>query len=136
MMPTREELAKMHWRDRWEYEAGREAESLGRLTEGELLSRIEEGKLGHYYSIWRAIGAKGSVERAAMVLWRFLQASPGEERTLHRYHCAAALFQVLGIPDPAVQNELRRRVQWAHEGEEARQRALVEVRGMIEERLP
>jgi hypothetical protein len=135
MVPTRDDLAKMHWRDRWEYEAGREAECMNRLTEGELLRRIERGKPGDYYSIWRAIGGKGSVQRAAMVLWRFLQANPGEEWTLHRYHCAAALFRVLGTPDPAVQNELRKRVQWDHEGEEARQEALVELRGVIEEKL-
>ena len=125
----------MHWRDRWEYEARREAEALSRLSEGELLRRIESGNLGHYYSIWRAISAKGTIQKAAMVLWRFLQANSGENRMHDRYHCAAALFKILGMPDPAVQNELRKRVQWDLEGEDARQHALEELQAIIQEKI-
>ncbi len=36
-MARKKEIAVMHWRDRWEYEAGREAQSLKRLSERELL---------------------------------------------------------------------------------------------------
>ena len=54
---------------------------------------------------------------------------------LHRYHCSAALFQILGMPDPASENELRKRVQWDHQGEEARQEALLELREIIEAQL-
>jgi hypothetical protein len=135
MAQKNKEVATMHWRDRWEYEARREAQSLKRLSERELLERIQSGNLGRYYSIWRAIGSKGTVWDAAMVLWRFLEANPGENMMHDRYHCAAALFKVLGTPDPAVQNELRRRVQWDNQGEEARQRALAELKEIIQQKL-
>jgi len=134
-MTRKKEIAAMNWRDRWEYEAEREAQSLKRLSERELLERVQSGNLGRYYSIWRAIGSKGTVRGAAMVLWRFLEANPGEKMMHDRYHCAAALFRVLGMPDPAVQNELRRRVQWDSEGEEARQRALAELKEIIHQKL-
>jgi hypothetical protein len=129
------DLAKMHWRDRWEHEARLEAERMARLSERELLARIERGDLGLYYSIWRAIAAKGTVGDSAMVLWLFLQANPGEDRMLHRYHCAAALFKILGMPDPAVQSELRKRVQWDHEGEDARQAAMEELAVIIKRQV-
>ena len=135
MKRKEKELAKMHWRDRWEYEARLEAEAMANLSQRRILKRIESGNLGLYYSIWRAIAAKGTVREAGMVLWRFLQANPGENRMHDRYHCAAALFKILGMPDPAVQNDLRKRVQWDHEGEDARQRALGELQEIIQERL-
>ena len=54
---------------------------------------------------------------------------------LNRYHCANALFQILGMPDPASQSELRKRVQWDTYGEEARQEALLELKKIIETQL-
>ncbi len=54
---------------------------------------------------------------------------------LHRYHCAAALFQIIGQPDPSSKNELRKRVQWDHKGEEARQEALLELKQIIDEKI-
>ena len=126
---------KMHWRDRWEYEATLEAKRLANLSERELLDRIERGRLGLYYSIWRTIAATGTVRNSALVLWRFLQSNPGKNLMHHRYHCAAALFQILGMPDPAVKNDLRKRVQWDTEGEEARQDALEELATIIGKEL-
>ena len=128
----KEDLDKMHWRDRYEYEARREAESLQDRSERELIDRIRRNNLDHYFAIWRAIGKKGSVDRSAMVLWDFLQRNPGKQKMLHRYHCADALFKIMGTPDPASKNELRIRVQWDHNGEEARQEALLVLKELIE----
>ena len=125
----------MHWRDRYEYESRREADSLESYSEEQLVNRIENNRLGSYFSIWRAIGKKGTVEGSAMALWRFLQRSPGESRMLHRYHCAAALFLILGMADPASNSDLRKGVQWDNFGEEARQEALLELRKIIDLQL-
>ena len=132
---SKQELNKMHWRDRYEYESRREAESLENYSEEQLVNRIENNRLGSYFSIWRAIGKKGTAEGSAVVLWRFLQRSPGEPLMLHRYHCAAALFQILGMADPASQSELRKGVQWDSHGEEARQKALLGLKDIIETKL-
>jgi hypothetical protein len=132
---SKEELDKMHWRDRYEYEAQRQGDALRNHDEEQLIARIERGLLDPYFATWRAIGRKGSLENSAMVLWRYLQRSPGKHNMLNRYHCAAALFTILGMPDPASENPLRKRVQWDHEGEPVRQEALLELRAIIEERL-
>lgn len=132
---SEEELRKMHWRDRYEYEARRQGDTYKRYDEQRLIERIDKNLLDPYFAIWRAIGAKGTIENSAMALWRYLQRSPGKHYMLNRYHCAAALFAILGMPDPASQNSLRKRVQWDHQGEPARQEALLELRGIIEARL-
>jgi hypothetical protein len=128
-----EELGKMHWRDRYEYEAVRQADALRNYDEQQLLARIEQNLLDPYFAIWRAIEKKGKLENSAMVLWRYLQRSPGKQNMLNRYHCAAALFSIIGMPDPASENPLRKRAQWDHEGEPARQQALLELKALIEE---
>lgn len=130
---SEEELRKMHWRDRYEYEARRQAGAYSRYDEQRLIARIEKNLLDPYFAIWREIGKKGTVDNSAMVLWRYLQRSPGKHNMLNRYHCAAALFNILGMPDPASENSLRKRVQWDHQGEPARQEALLELQVLIEE---
>ena len=134
MSPTQDELARMHWRERWEYEARQERKALQALDEETLLDRVREGNTGDYYQIWPIIAQKGTLERAARVLWEYLQSHPGKHASLERYHCAGALFQILGMPDPNSRGELRPRVQWDHEGEEARQEALSELERIILEK--
>ncbi len=125
----------MHWRDRYEYESSQEYERLLELGEEALVSMVENDRLGLYFAIWRVLARKGTLTRAAMPLWEYLQRSPGKSNMLNRYHCAAALFKILGMPDPASENELRKRVQWDHQGEEARQHALTELRKLIERKI-
>ncbi len=132
---SEDELRKMHWRDRYEYEAQRQGEAYASYSEQRLIERIDKDLLDPYFAIWRAIGVKGTVENSAMALWRYLQRSPRDAHMLNRYHCAAALFAILGMPDPASQNSLRKRVQWDHGDEPARQEALLELREIIEVRL-
>jgi hypothetical protein len=131
----KKELDKMHWKDRYEYEARREAESLQGLNEKTLVERIRRNTPDPYFATWRAIGRKGTIEGSALELLDFLQRNPGKHRMLHRYHCAEVLFRILGIPDPASDNEMRKRVQWDHNGEEARQEALLELKAVIETKL-
>lgn len=125
----------MHWKERYEYEARREAESLAGLNEHELIERISRNNPDRYFAIWRTIGRKGTVQGSALVLWEFLQRNPGKQIMLNRYHCAEALFRILGMPDPASESELRKSVQWDHNGEEARQEALLELKDIIEAKL-
>jgi hypothetical protein len=127
--------AKMHWRDRWEYEANLEYKALSKLPEEELDTRIKKGRVGRYYQLWRVIGNKGTLENSGMVLWNYLKGNPGDSFMHERYHCAAALFNILGMPDPASETEIRKRVQWDHYGEEARQLALLELEEIIHEML-
>jgi hypothetical protein len=129
---SEEELRKMHWRDRYEYEAGRQSDLYSRYSEQQLIYRIEKNLLDPYFAVWRAIGKKGTIENSAMVLWQYLQRTPGKNNMLNRYHCAAALFNIIGMPDPASENPLRKRVQWTHDGEPARQEALLELKALIE----
>ena len=129
---SNQELAKMHWKDRYEYEAAGEFSRFSKLNERELIEKIEKNHLGKYFAIWRVIAQKGTVSHAAMPMWRYLQRSPGERNMHNRYHCAAALFQILGIPDPASESDLRKQVQWDSQGEEARQQALLSLRDIIE----
>ncbi|MGD2076905.1 MAG: hypothetical protein PVH18_00875 [Chloroflexota bacterium] len=133
---SEEELRKMHWRDRYEYEAQRQADAIRNYSEQQLIERIEKDLLDPYFAIWRAIGRKGTIENSAIVLWRYLQRSPGKPNMLNRYHCADALFRIMEMPDPTSDNPLRRRVQWDHEGEPARQEALLELKALIEELTP
>ena len=61
-MPTRDELTKMDWRDRYEYEAKLEAHKLGKASEQQLLKRVQRGDLDFYFAIWRELGEKGTLE--------------------------------------------------------------------------
>ena len=123
------------WRERYEVEARKELEALDGLPESELIARVEAGRIDPYFALWRAIGRKGTLANAALPLWKFLRDHPGDAQMLNRYHGAAALFRVIGMDDPASEIPLRRRVQWDGNGEEARQEALLELRGLIDERL-
>jgi len=124
----------MHWKDRYEYEARAAVNRHDRLSERELIKIIERNNVGQYFAVWSALGRKGTVANAAMPMWHYLQRNPGKHHMLNRYHCTAALFQILGMPDPASKSDLRKGVQWDSHGEEARQEALLELRAIIEER--
>lgn len=125
----------MHWRERYAYEAEKAATALKNHSEEQLLERVRNNSLDPYFATWRALAKIGTIEKSAMVMWEFLERSPGKANMLHRYHCAAALFQILNMPDPASQNELRKQVQWDSKGEEARQEALLTLKAIIENKL-
>ncbi len=124
-------LRHMHWRDRWEYEAKREAEKYQKQSEETLLEQIRGGSLGSYYRIWHEISRKGILENSALVLLDFLQQHPGDNFMHHRYHCAGALLKIIIRTDIVPDAEIRKEIQWDHEGEERRQRKLSELREFI-----
>ncbi len=121
----------MHWKDRWEHESGKELDVFLKLSQKELLERIENGKLGFYMNIWRAIARKGSLKNSWEVLWNFLKDHPGETNMINRYHCANALFILMKMPDPASETDLRRGIQWDHEGEDVRLKALDDLKKSV-----
>jgi hypothetical protein len=127
----RDELAKMHWRDRWEFEAKRETENYSKQSEQALLERVQRGNLGSYYQIWYQLGRKGTLENSALILVEFLQQHPGDNYMHHRYHCAGALLKIIYKVDSIPTDEARKQIQWDHEGEDVRQRKLLELREII-----
>lgn len=124
-----------NWKDAWEYNARKVLDHSSSLSEDELLSYIKQDKSDMFYQIWSAIGNKGTVEKSAIVLLEYLKRNKGKDYELERYHCTEALFKIIGMPDPNCKNELRCRVQWDHKGEQDRQRAIEELRAIIEKKL-
>ncbi len=121
----------MGWREEWEKQAKETYNELDKLSEEELLELVKNNRTDFFFIIWDVIAKKGTLKNAGLVLWNFLKDNPGEELDLPRYHCAGALFILLGMPDPDSENELRCRVQWNHKGEKKRQEALEELRKII-----
>jgi len=62
-------------------------------TAAELLAEVSEGRFGNYYVIWYVIASKSTVDEAGWILFRTLAGNPDY---LCRYHCAAALLQLMG----------------------------------------
>ena len=125
----------MGWREEWEKQAEETYNELDKLPEEELLEMVSQNRSDFFFTIWDVIAKKSSLEKAGLVLWKFLKDNPGEALDLPRYHCAGTLFTLLGMPDPDSQNELRCRVQWAHKGEGKRQEALEELHKIILETM-
>lgn len=81
------------WQDRWEAAADDERRRMETRTTAELLADIGEGRYGNYYVIWYVIASRSTVDEAGWTLFRTLA---GDADYLYRYHCAAALLQLLG----------------------------------------
>ncbi len=122
------------WRGRYEQQSAENIHFLLKLSEAQLLNRIRKRQFDPYFSIWRAIGKKGSLENAAPVLIKYLKEAKGKTNMLNRYNCAGALFSLMGEKDYS-KDGLRAKVQWGHQGEEARQLAInhleEKIKGMV-----
>jgi len=81
------------WQDRWEEAADEERKRMEARTAAELLAEVSEGRFGNYYVIWYVIASKSTVDEAGWILFRTLAGNPDY---LCRYHCAAALLQLMG----------------------------------------
>ena len=123
-----------NWKDAWEWHATQEAEAYGQQTEAELLEQIRQRQYDPYYQIWYNLRQVGSLATCAPVLLKVLREETGENMMLVRYHCAAAIFHLLGYCDDPIP-KFRARVQWDHNGEEARQEAINELEKLIQKRL-
>ena len=123
-----------NWKDAWEWHAVKAAEAFATQSEATLLAEIQAGRYDPYYQIWYSLREVGTLESCAPVLLEVLRREKGEWQMLVRYHCAAALFHLLGYRDDPIP-KLRARVQWDNDGEEARQAALDELEQLITHRL-
>ena len=81
------------WRETWEQHADQEQGALGEAPVSELLGRVRAGQFGGYYRIWYALAERAKLHEVGWVLFSVLES---EAEYLDRYHCAAALLQLLG----------------------------------------
>lgn len=123
-----------NWQEAWEWHAMQTHRAYEEESLADLLRQIEARQYDGYYVIWDSIRQKGTLAECAPTLLEVLRRETDEHSDLIRYHCAGALFHLLGYPDDPIQ-PLRARVQWAHEGEEARQTAVAELAALIQTRL-
>lgn len=131
-------MAKMpdfsNWQEAWEWHAQQTQNEYAQMSEAKLLRKIQKRQYDAYYQIWYSLGQIGTLAASAPVLLEVLRREAGEDNMLIRYHCAGALFHLLGYPDDPLP-ELRKRVQWNRQGETARQTAIDELEQLIQSRL-
>ena len=84
------------WRTQYEDAAEAEHNRLARMTDQQLLSLIARRKTDGYYAVWRVLGSRAATPSTCWALYDVLQ---GDWEYLDRYHCAAALLQLLRITD-------------------------------------
>lgn len=81
------------WQDRWEEAAVEERTRMEAAGPSELLANIRDGRFGDYFVIWRIVAEKSTLHVAGWTLYDVLA---GSADYLCRYHCAAALLQMMG----------------------------------------
>jgi hypothetical protein len=86
-------MTSQHWRDLWDEHADAERQAQDPLPVGKLLEAVRRRKFGDYYTLWYAIAAKATLVEAG---WILLDVLESDIDYLHRYHCAAALLQLIG----------------------------------------
>lgn len=121
-----------NWQEAWEWHARETRDFYATQDADALLAQIRAGHYDEYYTIWYAVAEKSTLAEAAPVLLDVLRREAGQAQMLVRYHCAAALFRLLGHPTQS-SPPLRERVQWDHLGEDARQAAIEELAAQIAE---
>lgn len=115
-----------NWQEAWEWHAQQTSNHFDEQSADELLAHLTAGNYDGYYTIWYRLREKASLAQAAPVLLDVLRREAGDAYSLIRYHCAAALFYLMGYADDEPP-PLRIRVQWDHDGEPARQEAISEL---------
>lgn len=123
-----------NWQEAWEWHATQTSSAYNERSTVELLNLVRAGCYDGYYTVWDSIANKYTLAEAAPVLLEILRRESDANMDLVRYHCAAALFALLGHPKDNI-SPLRARVQWQHHGEPARQAALDELEQEIAEQL-
>jgi len=99
----------MHWKDIWDKRAKVTYEDYMSKSEDELLALIQKSEWDSYYSIWQAIGKKGTKKKSAAILFQAIKSQINKNDDLTRYYCATALFKILHIEHL---DELRKTIQW------------------------
>jgi hypothetical protein len=122
-------------RETWEWCAERTHRACMTWSEDDLLTAIRRRRYDLYHQIWHAIREKGTLEKSAPVLIEVRRRERrGTDAMLIRYHCADALFSMLGFPDRPLP-ELRERVQLDLQGEPARLAAIKELEKLVRQRI-
>jgi hypothetical protein len=83
----------MTWQDSWENAAADERAQYDARPVSELITHIQKGWFGTYYTIWHSIAMRAKLEQAGWPLFDVLRSNANY---LNRYHCAAALLRLLG----------------------------------------
>lgn len=109
------------WREAWDSHADDEAARYDKMPVADAIADIRRGRFGDYYTIWRAIARRATL---AEVGWELLDVLESDVPYLARYHCAAALLQLLqsaefepvalsakGFPLARNLNEVRARIE-------------------------
>jgi len=81
-----------HWREQWESHADEEAARYDKMAVCDVIADIRCSRFGDYYTIWRAVARRATL---AEVGWVLLDVLESDAPYLARYHCAAALLQLL-----------------------------------------
>ena len=81
------------WREEWESHADAEQARHDAMGASELLAHVRAQRWGDYHTIWYAIAKRADLAEAA---WPLLSILESNAEYLDRYHCAAALLQLLG----------------------------------------
>jgi len=81
------------WRKQWEDHADAEQARYDAMSTSALLDDVRRGRFGDYRTIWYALGKRAAAPEAA---WMLFDVLTSQATYLDRYHCAAALLQLLG----------------------------------------
>ena len=86
----------VHWKDKWDEYSKLEREKMNLISPEHLLEDVRQGRYGNYYNIWYVIARRATLEEAGWVLFQVLKK---DIDYLYRYHCAAALIELLGVDE-------------------------------------
>jgi hypothetical protein len=81
-----------HWREEWDSHADDEAARYDKMAVADVIADIRRGRFGNYHTIWPAVARRATL---AEVGWELLDVLESDAPYLARYHCAAALLQLL-----------------------------------------
>ena len=84
------------WRSQYEDAAEAEHHRLAGMSDAQLLSLVVRRKTDGYYAVWRVLGTRRATPELCWTLYGVLTS---DWPYLDRYHCAAALLQLLRITD-------------------------------------
>lgn len=80
------------WRSEYEAAADKEAARFAGVSDRDLMDAFRCGTTGDYYAAWREVATRHPSAEACWLLYDVLRS---ERPYLDRYHCAAALLELL-----------------------------------------
>lgn len=86
-------MNELEFRARYEKEAAADKAATDKVPLERLLERVRQRYYGSYFSLWRSIAQRATLEQAG---WALLEVLKTEPQYLQRYHCASALLALMG----------------------------------------